>query len=292
VAERGLQAYAVPSARAGRTTDPSARRDALTGLLSGGFLLAIVAVILAIVVAAPEYAEPAHGSSDDGALAVTASASPATSEAPEITAPDPTTAPPNRLKGYRWPVKGGMVATYYDWDPDGRFIIDGKPMHGGLVITWFEGAIVKAAHSGKVVAVGPHWQDEVGYDEPLDAYYEKLRRKKLKPSLAVVIDDGNGYRSVYSELKVDPRVKIGDKVKAGTIIGTMSKAEGRQMMRYELVRMDGDWLKVAPRWRERGLPDYVREHVDPLAVLNVNANTKPRTDKRVPPDDPPRLSDY
>jgi murein DD-endopeptidase MepM/ murein hydrolase activator NlpD len=259
--------------------------------MSGGFLLAVVAAVLAIVVAAPEYAEPARGSSDDGALALAPSASPAASEAAQVAAPDPTTAPPNRLKGYRWPVRGGMVATYYDWERDGRFEIEGKPVHGGLVITWFEGAVVKAAHAGTVVAAGRRWQDEVGYDAPLDAYYEKLRRMKVRPSQGVVIDDGNGYRSVYSELK-DVRVRKGAKIMAGTIIGTMSKAEKRQMMRYELVRMDGEWLKVAPRWRQRGYPDYVREHVDPLAVLRLSAAKRPDTKMPPPPNDPPRLSDY
>jgi hypothetical protein len=72
----------------------------------------------------------------------------------------------------------------------------------------------------------------------------------------------------------------------------MSTVEKVYMMRYELVRMDGAWLKVAPTERKRGFPDYVREHVDPLAVLRLDANKKPLTDKRRPPADPPRLSRY
>ena len=59
VADRGLQAYAVPSARAGQQTDPAARRDVLSGLMTGGFLLAVIATVLAIIIAAPQYAEPA-----------------------------------------------------------------------------------------------------------------------------------------------------------------------------------------------------------------------------------------
>jgi len=110
-------------------------------------------------------------------------------------------------------------------------------------------------------------------------------------SAIVVIDDGNGYRSVYSELQ-DLRVEKDQEVKAGDIIGGMSRAEKRQMMRYQLVRIDGDWLKVSDAARRQGFPDYVREHVDPLAVLRLDANKKPRTDKRLPPADPPRLSQY
>ena len=151
VAVRGLQAYAVPSARAGQQPDPSVRRDALSGLLSGGFLLAIIAAVLLIVVAVPEYAEPAQGSSET-VPAVGLGASPSPSSVPEA-APDPTSPLPTELKGYKWPVRGGMVADYYDWDEDGPFVIDGHRVHGGLVITWFEGAIGKAEHSGTGVAV-------------------------------------------------------------------------------------------------------------------------------------------
>jgi murein DD-endopeptidase MepM/ murein hydrolase activator NlpD len=164
-------------------------------------------------------------------------------------------------------------------------------MHGGLVITWFEGAAVKAAHAGTVLAAGREWAREAGYDGPLDELYERQRRKGDEGSLGVVIDDGNGYRSVYSALQ-DLRVKAGDKVKAGTIIGAMSRSEGQQMMRYELVRMDGPWLRVAAAERQRGYPDYAREHVDPLAVLRVGANKSPDTGKRRPPAEPPRLSSY
>lgn len=289
VAVRGLQAYAVPSARAGQQPDPSVRRDALKGLFSGGFLLAVIAVVLLIVVAAPEYAEPAQGSTED-LPATSIGASPSPSAAPEA-APSPTSPLPTELKGYKWPVRGGMVADYYDWDEQGPFVIEGRRVHGGLVITWFDGAIVKAAHKGTVVAAGRDWRNEVGYDDDLDDYYARLKRKRQKPSLGVVIDDGNGYRSVYSELKA-VRVKPGQQVKAGTVVGTMGPAEKRYMMRYALVRMDGSWLKVAQPERDRGVPEYVHEHVDPLAVLRTNADKKPRMDKRLPPTDPPRLSKY
>jgi Peptidase family M23 len=290
VAVRGLQAYAVPSARAGQQPDPSVRRDALSGLLSGGFLLAVIAVALLIVVAAPEYAEPARGSGHSAPVLAMDATSPAASDPPQAL-PSPTSALPDRLKGYRWPVQGGMVADYYDWDGDGRYLIDERRVNGGLVITWFDGALVKSAHAGTVVAAGRDWQKHVGYDGDVDAYYQRLKRRKQKPSLGVVVDDGNGYRSVYSELK-DLRVKPNQKVKAGTVIGAMSVAEKRYMMRYELVRMDGDLLKVAAEVRRLGFPGYVREHVDPLAVLRLDARRKPLTDKRRPPADPPRLSRY
>ncbi len=90
----------------------------------------------------------------------------------------PTSPAPDTLKGYRWPVRGGMVADYYDWADDGRFVIDGHRVHAGLVITWFEGAIVKAAHEGTVVSAGREWEREVGYDGTLDDLYDATEAPK------------------------------------------------------------------------------------------------------------------
>jgi murein DD-endopeptidase MepM/ murein hydrolase activator NlpD len=188
-------------------------------------------------------------------------------------------------------VRGGQVERYYDWDAGGRFVLKNRRVHAGLLITYFQGALVKAAHKGTVVYAGPEWEREVGYDGSLDEVYERLSRKGEKPTLGVVIDDGNGYRSVYSVLQ-DLQVKADDVVEAGAIIGHMSTSEGREMMRYQLVRFDGDWLKVSTQDRKRGYPDYAREHVDPLVVMNLDAGKRPRTDRPSPPAQPPRLSDY
>jgi murein DD-endopeptidase MepM/ murein hydrolase activator NlpD len=294
VAVRGLHAYAVPSARVGQQPDPSARRDVLSGLLAAGFLLSVVLAVVVIVLGVPEYAEPAAADEAHAGVAGQGTADsaplPSTSAAAGAMA-SPTSALPDTLKGYRWPVRGGMVGEYYDWAEDGRFIIDGRRVHAGLVITWFEGALVKSAHAGTVVSAGREWEREVGYDGSLDEVYARLKRRGEQPTQGIVIDDGNGYRSVYSGLQ-DLRVKAGDTVKPGTVIGAMSRTEGRQMMRYQLVRMDGDWLRVADPERKRGYPDYAREHVDPLSVLSLQTDRRADTAKRPPPARPPRLSQY
>ena len=142
------------------------------------------------------------------------------------------------------------------------------------------GAIVKAAHKGTVVAAGRDWANHVGFDGALDRVYRrhapiadpKAAQQSEKPwfPMGIVIDDGNGYYSVYTEIK-DLLVKPGDKVKVGQPIGHMSKAEGMQMMRYRLVRMDGPMMRVHESARSRGYPLYARERVDPLVVLNTRA---------------------
>ena len=267
--------------------------------MTGGFLLAVIAAVLAIVIAAPKYAEPAAGAglvavASDEPVLDAAGAEAAVAE-PEVT----LSKSPDQLKGYRWPVKGGYLDTFYQHDRSGRFEIEGKRVHDGIIITWFEGAPVKAAHAGKVVYAGREWARHAGYDGSLDEVYERLANrggKKKRASalkslpLGVVIKDGNGYYSVYTELK-DLRVKAGEKVKTGQPLGEMSLAEGKAMMRYRLVRMDGDMMKVHESDRKRGYPGYARERVDPLAVFNIDAKRRPkRADKG--PEDPPRLSPY
>ena len=213
---------------------------------------------------------------------------------------EPTSKSPDRLRGYRWPVRDGMVVRYYEAHPKGDFQIAGERVHDGLIITWFAGATVKAAHKGRVVAAGRDWAEHVGFDGSLDSGLQALRRhrrpqegtKSDKPWFpqGIVIDDGNGYYSVYSEIK-DLLVKPGDKVNAGQTIAGMAKAEGVQMMRYRLVRMDGPMMRVHQSARERGYPFYARERVDPLAVLDTEAKRMPELRRKLPAK-PPRLSDY
>ncbi len=271
--------------------------------MTGGFLLAVIATVLAIVIAAPQYAEPAA----DAAVVPVASGEPGPDASGEPVAAATavmTSDPPNELKGYRWPVRGGQVFKYYQVDKSGRFEIGGKRVHDGLLITWYEGAPVKAAHEGTVVAAGPDWIEHAGYigstDEAIKRFEKqarKLRRQGQEPDpypLGVVIDDGNGYYSVYTELK-DLRVSKDDVVKTGQIIGAMARAEGgKQMMRYRLVRMDGDDppMRVHQSDRKLGYPDYALERVDPLAVLKLDAKHMPQLKGKVPTDPPLRLSDY
>ena len=268
--------------------------------MTGGFLVAVIAAILAIVIAAPQYAEPAAGA----LVAPAASGEPApdASGEPVVTQPDVMTSdPPDKLKGYRWPVRGGSVDTYYGRNAAGRFEISGERVHDGLVITWFEGALVKAAHKGTVVAAGRDWIHHVGYYRELDEALElferraakQAKKKGRKPEMypqGIVIDDGNGYYSVYTELK-SLSVKADDEVKAGQTIGQMTFSEGKQMMRYRLVRMDGPPMKVHQSDRNLAYPDYARERVDPLAVLKIDAKHMPKL-KGKRPTDPPHLSDY
>ena len=77
-----------------------------------------------------------------------------------------------------------------------------------------------AAHAGTVLAAGRTYDDAMGWVGDLRPYSGRLEKKHLWSTLpiVVVIDDGNGYRSIYAHFgKVV--VKKGQTVKAGQLLG-------------------------------------------------------------------------
>jgi murein DD-endopeptidase MepM/ murein hydrolase activator NlpD len=252
--------------------------------MTGGFIMAIVIAAVAIVIATPKFAEPAVG----GAL-LPSLLEPSASPTPALAVVEgPSSKPPERLKGYKWPLRGGFVVQYYDWDDSGFLTLDGRRIHEGVAISWFEGAWVKAAHKGTVVAAGRDWATQTGFEDPVDELVKELGRKKRRGRrlpIGVVIDDGNGYHSIITGLK-ELTVKPGDKVKSGQVIGRMAD---NCCIRYELARMDGDWMRVAQAFIERdGYPRYTRERVDPLLVFGTDTKKAPKMKRPAPPEDPPR----
>lgn len=203
--------------------------------------------------------------------------------------------PPGKLRGYRWPITNGQLTGYYDYRDTGFLVVGGRRIHEGMDIASPCGSPVRAAHAGEVLAAGRDFARHTGFSEPLDDFYRRLRqqdRMRAMP-LAVVVDDGNGYRSVYAHLE-SSAVKRGDRVKAGQVIGhqgATGNATGCHL-HYELIRMDGPWMRVAAeRVREDGYPRWVRERVDPLEVLSLSDPRAPRLVPSIqPPRDPPRLS--
>jgi murein DD-endopeptidase MepM/ murein hydrolase activator NlpD len=155
----------------------------------------------------------------------------------------------------------------------GFLVVDRQRIHPGLDTTTFCGDQVRAAHKGTVVAVGRRFASEVGFSGPLDRFYARIARNHtmgLQP-IVVVVDDGNGYRSMYVHL-AEAMVKKGDKVTRRTVIGLegdTGNASGCHV-HYELIRMDGRWMHVARQLiDEYGYPEWQRERVDPLRVLSL-----------------------
>ena len=61
---------------------------------------------------------------------------------PAPTEPPPTSAPPEELDGYRWPMTGGRITTWFQPVDGGFLVIDGERIHDGIDIATFCGDYV------------------------------------------------------------------------------------------------------------------------------------------------------
>ncbi|HKG19986.1 MAG TPA: M23 family metallopeptidase [Candidatus Limnocylindrales bacterium] len=247
---------------------------ALAGVLSASFssvpsppLTEVLGIVPAPVAAAPN-ATPAPSPARDLRFAYSR---PTDLETPrtghEALAPRPAD-----LTGYVWPLKRGRITLPFKDIPGGTRIRDGKLMHDGLDMATFCGDRVNAAHDGVVLAAGRHFDEFVGWIGDLGPYYRILDRKQLWDDLplVVVIDDGNGYRSIYAHFsKVS--VRAGDVVKAGQRIGfegATGHASGCHVHYGLFSPLETDTFGVRKDILKRlRLPKLEIARIDPLLVL-------------------------
>ncbi len=183
----------------------------------------------------------------------------------------PESVPVAELTGYVWPARHALITSRFaPRDLAGFLVIDGKEVHDGLDLATHCGNKVRAAHDGTVLYAGRNFDPYLGYwgdPNPIYARLERLGRVNDQP-IVVVIDDGNGYRSLYVHLE-EAIAEAGMVVKAGDTIG-LEGATGYATgchLHYGLIRMDGAWQDVVPRLARFGYPLLVRERIDPLKVL-------------------------
>ena len=199
--------------------------------------------------------------------------------------PTPLTAPMplEALTGYRWPLKGRLTLGF-EHSGWGSRLVDGERFHDGIDIATSCGDRIHAAHAGVVLAAGRRFDDYVGWIGDLGPYYKRLDKKDLWGTLpiAVVIDDGNGYRSIYAHFS-KVRVKVGQKVKTGQLIGwegATGRASGCHLhyglfSPYESGRM-GLHPDTAKRMK---LPRWEIARVNPLLVLPYRDGISPASTK-------------
>jgi murein DD-endopeptidase MepM/ murein hydrolase activator NlpD len=133
----------------------------------------------------------------------------------------PTTpAAPSTLTGYVWPIAHPRLTLPFgptDW---GTRVVDGKLFHDGIDLATFCNDRITAAHDGLVLAAGRHFDSAIGWVGSLQPYFHRLdvQHSWFELPNVVVIDDGNGYRSIYAHMwKLI--VRPGQLVKAGQLIG-------------------------------------------------------------------------
>jgi murein DD-endopeptidase MepM/ murein hydrolase activator NlpD len=209
---------------------------------------------------------------------------------PATPQPPPTSAPPEELTGYVWPMFRGRITTWFQ-PVDGGFIVVGdERVHDGMDIATFCGDHVLAAHAGTVLYTGRSYEPFLGHDAATEPFYAQLAKKKLTKRalpIVVVIDDGNGYRSVYAHLS-KAEVVAGQTVEAGQRIG-LEGATGHATgchLHYTLIRMDGRYVPIARELvRKWHYPERTRERIDPIRVLSLFELGAPREVPGRPPPD-------
>jgi murein DD-endopeptidase MepM/ murein hydrolase activator NlpD len=199
-----------------------------------------------------------------------------------------TGAPPvSTLTGYRWPLPHARVTLPFGPSPWGSRVVAGKAFHDGVDLATFCGDRIVAAHDGTVLAAGRHYDNQMGWDGDLAPYLKRLDDKHLWTTLpiVVVIDDGNGYRSIYAHFgKIT--VKRGQTVKAGKVIGyegMTGRASGCHLHYGLFSPAETARFKIEASVAKRmKLPRYEIARIDPLRVLPER--TKPP--KPTPTPDP------
>lgn len=124
------------------------------------------------------------------------------------------------LTGYVWPIAHPRLTLPYGPTPWGTRVVDGELFHDGVDLATFCNDRVVAAHDGVVLAAGRHFDQALGWVGDLGPYTRRLDAKHLwfELPIMVVVDDGNGYRSMYAHFW---RIVVheGQRVRAGQLLG-------------------------------------------------------------------------
>jgi murein DD-endopeptidase MepM/ murein hydrolase activator NlpD len=192
-----------------------------------------------------------------------------------------TPMPPELLTGYVWPLPKGRLTLPFGHSRWGSRIVDGERFHDGIDLATFCGDRIVAAHDGVVLAAGRKFDEWMGWQGDLTPYKERLEKKQLWSTLpiVVVIDDGNGYRSLYAHFS-KVVVKRGDVVKAGQFIGfegRTGRASGCHLHYGLFSPLESATFEIAPDVVKRMLlPGYQTARIDPMLVLPPRPKPPPK----------------
>lgn len=181
-------------------------------------------------------------------------------------------AAPSRLSGYRWPLSNARITNAFGLGRPGSFIVAGQSFHDGLDISSFCGARITAAHDGIVLGAGRRTEGLLGWLGDLAAFRAKVDEKNAwgGQAITVVVDDGNGYRSIYAHLGVAV-VEPGEVVRAGDLLGyqgASGHATGCHLHYALFSPREQATLALDPKIaRKTKLPPLEIARIDPLLVL-------------------------
>jgi murein DD-endopeptidase MepM/ murein hydrolase activator NlpD len=189
---------------------------------------------------------------------------------------------PSRLRDYRWPIAHPRITLAFGPWRDGSRIVDGEPFHDGADLATFCGDRIVAAHDGVVLAAGRHYDTQMGWVGDLKPYLDRLDAKSLWMTLpiVVVVDDGNGYRSLYAHFG-QIVVARGDTIRAGQLIGYEGRtghASGCHLHYGLFSPLETRTFGIDPVVSEHmKLPVAEIARIDPLIVLPARPGSSPRS---------------
>jgi murein DD-endopeptidase MepM/ murein hydrolase activator NlpD len=260
-------------------------------LIVGGSVAALARTTPAAATGSPDpalvgvVASLAPSAPSDGAARRSPDASPpsvaqATSTPIPTPTPIPTAPAIATLTGYQWPLPNGRLTLPFGASPWGSRIVDGEKFHDGLDLATFCGDHVLAAHDGVVLAASRKFDDYIGWIGDLKSYVHRLDLNKLWSTLpiVVVIDDGNGYRSIYAHFS-KVVVKRGDTVKAGDFIGyegMTGRASGCHVHYGLFSPLETATFGIDPAVvKKLRVPAIQLARIDPLQVLPPRPQDQP-----------------
>ena len=233
---------------------------------------------------------PFETSPPERAATTPAPATPAPTATPRATA-----APLASLTGYRWPLHKPRLTLPFGPTPWGSRIVDGVRFHDGIDLATVCGDRIVAAHDGIVLAAGRHFDGAMGWLGDLTPYYGRLDAKRLWSTLpiVVVIDDGNGYRSMYAHFS-EIVVAKGQVLTAGSLLGyegRTGRASGCHLHYGLFSPNESAAFAMDPAVVKRmKLPRAETARVDPLLVLPARAGMKPTPIRNAGPSPSPSPS--
>ena len=175
------------------------------------------------------------------------------------------------LTGYIWPTHNARITNTYGLGRPGSFFLDGTKFHDGIDVSSFCGARITAAHDGVVLVASRRNEGYLGWVGDLGPFRERMKQQNYAgQAITVVIDDGNGYRSIYAHLGLTT-VDKGDTVRAGDQIGwegASGNATGCHLHYALFSPLETATLTLDPKIAKKTkLPPAEIARIDPLLVL-------------------------
>jgi murein DD-endopeptidase MepM/ murein hydrolase activator NlpD len=179
---------------------------------------------------------------------------------------------PRLLTGYVWPLVHGRITQPFGPNWAGTLFVEHLPFHDGLDMATFCGDRIVAAHDGVVLAAGRKVDPWMGWVGSLEPSVHRRDKHQLWYSLPiiVVVDDGNGYRSIYAHFNAIA-VHRGQRVWAGQFLGwegATGFATGCHLHYGLFSPLETRTMELRPDVARRTkLPRYEIVRIDPLLVL-------------------------